>query len=91
MSSAAKVVTVLIVEAGLRGVSGLWLITTRPVSASRMTKLEALDGRRCAAINCVMLVGTTPLVPAAIAPPHSTAQPQARARRLSTRMIGFIN
>jgi len=29
--------------------------------------------------------------PAAIAPPHSTAQPQARATRLSTRMIGFIN
>jgi len=51
MSSAAKVVTVLIVDAGLRGVSALWLATTRSESASRITKLAALAGRRCAAIH----------------------------------------
>ncbi len=31
-----------------------------------MTKLKALDGRRCAAINCVMAAGTAPAEPAAI-------------------------
>jgi hypothetical protein len=39
------------VEAGLRGVSGLWLTTVWPESVSTMTKLTALDGSRCAAMT----------------------------------------
>ena len=38
----AKVVTTLMVEAGLRGVSGFWLTTRRPESGSRIAKLTAL-------------------------------------------------
>ena len=44
MSSAANVVTVLTVDAGLRGVSEFKLMTTRSDSGSRITKLTALDG-----------------------------------------------
>ena len=60
---------------------------TRPVSASRITKLTELAGRRCAAITCVTPAGTAARAPSGINRPTT----QARTARLKVKMIRFVN
>src|ERR1700679_1439678 len=68
------------VEAGLRGVSGFRLRTTRPDSVSMMTKLTALVGSRSEAMICVTGAG---------APTPSAAHAQAGAQHIRASAARF--
>ena len=77
------------VEAGLRGVSGFWLRTTRPVSGSTMTKLTALGGSRSEAMRCVIAAGAA--VPSAAHAQAGVQQINASAARSNKFNLHALN
>ena len=71
----------LMVEAGLRGVSPLWLASTRPDSASTTAKLTALAGSRSAAMVRATGAGTEAAASAASAAAGASRRKRKRRER----------